>query len=294
MNLDFADFDFSDPHLRVFPKERPVLDHQDIPFFGALPELLQSLRNVTKREILFVRAGAAVPSPEIFSCPVRMDNEKVVGHLVLAPKKTKRRSQNDELAEQLLRSLADFLADTYRWPYVLRDREESAAAQVPLPQLFRSEERFGRTLRELLKTATQLLEGSAAALYLLDETTRTLNLRSIWGLPEERLLDGPRPLNGSMADLEAMLGHAVVLNNTFALESWGTPELFPTCVCIPVASESTIFGTAWFYCDEERDFDSREMGYMEMSASRLAAELERRAVVNELHRLREGLHKTVG
>lgn len=278
------DFDFNDPYLRVFPQPRPLLDHEDVPFFGGLPDLLRSAREYTKREIVFVRAGGTPPGDDIFTVPVRISESQTVGHLLLAPKKNRRRTAADEKAERFLRSLAELLGDAYRWQYAWRAHEESAAANVPLPVIGRSEEKFAQSLREQLKAATQLLDTAAASLYLLDETTRTLKLRSCWGLPEERLLDPPRPLARAMADLEAMLGHAVVLNDEFALESWESPENFPTAVCIPVASNAAIFGTVWFFAADVRDFDAREMGYFEMAAGRLAAELERRAIANELNR----------
>lgn len=301
MSIEFAGYDYADPYLRTFPREQPLLDPRDVPFFAGLPDFLKALHAQLGREIVFLKAGGKVPDPELFSCPVRMDDPrkgtpKVVGHLVLAPKKAKstRRTRTDEKAEQTVCMLAEFLGDAYRWPYAFLAGEEKAACCVPLPRHVVPEEKFGNTLRELLKAAMRLFDGSAAALYLLDEATRTLKLRCVWGLPEERLLEPPRPLHRATADLEAMLGHAVVLNDEFARESWGTPEAFATSICIPVASEATIFGTAWFYIDEEREIDRREMGYLELAAGRLASELERRAAVEEVHRLHTLFRKSAG
>ncbi|HBT76627.1 MAG TPA: hypothetical protein DEB39_06805, partial [Planctomycetaceae bacterium] len=166
MSFEFSDPEYHDPYLRVFPRAKPLLDHQDVPFFAGLPELLQSIRTLTNREVLFVRAGGTMPGNDVFHCPVRMDNRKTVGFLVLAPKTSKRRAAIDAKAERLVRTLADFLGDAYRWTYAVREMEESAASNVPLPEIAQPEEAFGKSLREQLKAAANLLDGAAAALYL--------------------------------------------------------------------------------------------------------------------------------
>lgn len=283
-------FDFSDPYLRIFPRPKPLLDHQDVPFFGGLPELLRSAKELSGREIVFVRAGGKMPEEGLFHCPVRLNEQKTIGFLVLAPKRSKKRTAADEKAERFLHALADFLADAYRWQYAVRQLEDIAATRpISLPHSNEASpftmipiaavatyRRDDQLLRNILKEAARLIGCCAASLHLLNERERTLKLRSCWGLAEERLLDPPRPLNRSMADLEAMLGHAVVINDAFSKESWESPDPFTSSVCVPVASASSIFGTAWFHAEEDRDFDGRELGYLEMVASRIAVELELR------------------
>ena len=115
----------------------------------------------------------------------------------------------------------------------------------------------------------------AAALYLLDEGTTELKLRSCWGLPFDRLTASARPLQGAMADLEAMLGHAVVLNDVETRRVWNVPEDFPAAVCVPVSTPTTLLGTLWVFGNERRDFNDRQTNILEVVAGRLASDLER-------------------
>jgi sigma-B regulation protein RsbU (phosphoserine phosphatase) len=97
----------------------------------------------------------------------------------------------------------------------------------------------------------------------------------MWGLPEERLLAPARPLRGSTADLEALVGHAVVLEDTSVTPNWRCPEDFAAAVCVPVSSPSIPLGTLWVFSDEPRDFSPEQTNLLEIIAGRLAADLER-------------------
>jgi len=88
-------------------------------------------------------------------------------------------------------------------------------------------------------------------------------------------------LRGALADLEAMLGHAVVLEDSAMFQQWNPPEDFPSAACVPVATPTTILGTLWFFCNARRDFNERETGVLEMAAGRLAADLEREILIQE-------------
>ena len=78
-----------------------------------------------------------------------------------------------------------------------------------------------------------------------------------------------------MADLEALLGHAVVLNDEHVIRMWNMPEDFPAAVCVPVSTPTTLLGTLWVFCNEKRDFNDRETNIVEVVAGRLASDLER-------------------
>ena len=85
-----------------------------------------------------------------------------------------------------------------------------------------------------------------------------------------------------MADLEALLGHAVVLNDAKLHGHWKVPEGgFASCVCVPVSSPSMPLGTLWVYCREPRNFTSSETNILEVVAGRLAGDLERSVLVDE-------------
>ena len=155
------------------------------------------------------------------------------------------------------------------------------AAGVPIIVRPGEEKHLAARLQAVLRGGAQAVGCHAAALYLLDESTSHLKLRSSWGLPPERLTDPPRPLQGAMADLEAMLGHAVVLEDTGLVPNWNVPEEFPCAACVPVATAATILGTLWVFCDARRDFNDRETNILEVVAGRLAADLEREMLLRE-------------
>lgn len=128
-------------------------------------------------------------------------------------------------------------------------------------------------LTNAVRGAAEGIGCDAVALYVLDDATTELTMRAMWGLSPARLMDEPRPLHDSLADLEAMCGHAVVLEDELMHEIWRVPEPCESAVCIPVASNATILGTLWFFCNAPRTFDDHTTNLMETVAGGLAAEL---------------------
>jgi transcriptional regulator with GAF, ATPase, and Fis domain len=129
-------------------------------------------------------------------------------------------------------------------------------------------------LAKVLAGATLGLGCNASALYELDDATTELSMRSMVGLSAVRLMDDPRPLRGAIADLEAMCGAAVVLEDDTMNAYWRVPEPCGAAVCVPVATASMVLGTLWFFCDAPREFDDNATNLMEIVAGRLALELE--------------------
>ena len=84
-----------------------------------------------------------------------------------------------------------------------------------------------------------------------------------------------------MADLEALLGHAVVMEEPAMMPYWNPPENFPAAVCVPVSSPTNLLGTLWVFADESRSFDDHQTNILEVIAGRLAAELERETLLRE-------------
>src|SRR5262249_22710654 len=107
------------------------------------------------------------------------------------------------------------------------------------------------------------------------DATTSLKLRAMHNLPRSRFLDAPRQLKGSVADLEALLGHAVVMDDTSLLPHWKCPEEYPSAVCLPVSSPTTPLGTLCVFSKQSRDFTSEQTNLLEIVAGRLAADLER-------------------
>jgi hypothetical protein len=115
----------------------------------------------------------------------------------------------------------------------------------------------------------------------LDDATTQLKLRSHWGLVEGTFLDPPRPLRGARGDLEALAGHAVVIDSKDELNAWDIPDQFSSAVCIPVSTMTMPLGTLWFYSETARDYSDKETNLIEIIAGRIAVELEREVLVRE-------------
>ena len=143
-------------------------------------------------------------------------------------------------------------------------------------------EQLAELLESVLRAGAEACECQAAALYMLDDATTSLKLRSSVGLPVERLLQPPRPLKGAIADLEALLGHAVALERASAFGPWRVPEEFAAALCVPVSSPTIPLGTLWFFSDRPRDFTDRQTNLAELVAGRLAAELERTMLLAQI------------
>jgi hypothetical protein len=185
-------------------------------------------------------------------------------------------------ARELAGALAATMAELVSAQHALRQREAELSVAVPVVSSPAEQEQFAGRLEAVLKSGSVVVGCQAAGLYLLDESTTELKLRAAWGLPRGRLAEPARRLETALADLEAMLGHAVVLEDTHLLRRWNPPEpTFPAAVCVPVASSTTILGTLWFFCAESRDFDERQTNLIELVAGRLAAELERQALLRD-------------
>jgi GAF domain-containing protein len=214
----------------------------------------------------------------IHSVTVPVENGCSPGQLVLLadhPNKT----VNSKTAA-FLESLAHFIGDAYRWQQSVRQQEQE---NVP-PTVLRRNEFRELSLFDILKDSAQLLGYNAAALYRLDSAEKTLRTSSVWGLPEERLLDLPRFLHDSLADVEAILGQVVVLNEDYLFEVWQTPEDFPMAVCVPIISSSAILGTLWLYADKRQDLTEHELGLLEFVAARIAADWELSLLHRDLRR----------
>ena len=181
------------------------------------------------------------------------------------------------LAESVAALVADSLqADNARWRH-----EASLAAAIPVAARPEDPVHLAARLESVLRGGAESIDCQAAGLYLLDAATTELKLRSCWGIPRSRLADPPRPLRGAIADLEALTGHAVVLSEKRLMESWAAPEDYPSALCVPVSSPTTILGTLWMLADSARDFSDQETNLAEIIAGRLAADLEREALLSE-------------
>jgi phosphoserine phosphatase RsbU/P len=163
----------------------------------------------------------------------------------------------------------------------LRSREAELGAEVPVIATRETAARTAERFEAILKAGAESVGCQAAALYLLDSETTSLKMRACWGLPELKLLEAARELAGSLADLEALLGHAVVLSDPSMNRYWHGPEQAGASVCVPVSSPTTPLGTLWIFSDLPRDFNDHQTNLIEVIAGRLAAELERQVLLGD-------------
>jgi GAF domain-containing protein len=177
-------------------------------------------------------------------------------------------------AMKLATSIAGNVALLARTRRALRASEAELAAGVPIYVAVEQAHGLADRLEAILRCGARAVGCTAAGAYLLDEATSCLKLRASWGLPAERLTDPPRRLATQLADLEALLGHAVVVDDSTLPSSWPVPESCRAAVCLPLATETTLLGTAWFFAPQSRSFDDRQTEILELAVGRLAVELE--------------------
>ena len=273
-------------YLKIFKEEPPQPARPEIEDLGSLPEVLKAFREVTGWSLQYISAPEpSYPTDLTWSSPVNPGVGATPGHLRLDPVGSARPASSPEVdrkaAEQLASALWGMVGELAKTRHALWQREAELAAGVPLVPHPDGQKHLAARLEAVLKGGAEAVECQVAALYLLDEATTSLKLRSSWGLPRARLTCPPRPLEGALADLEAMLGHAVVLEDTQLLDKWNSPESFPAAVCVPVATSTTVLGTLWLFSNRKRDFDDRQVNIIEVVAGRLAADLEREMLMRE-------------
>jgi sigma-B regulation protein RsbU (phosphoserine phosphatase) len=189
-----------------------------------------------------------------------------------------------ELAVALAGSIGKLWGELVATRHALTLREGELAGGVPMVVRARDDDAppLGAQLEAVLRAGAQAVGCDAAALYLLDSATTELKLRSSWGLPRRRLTEPARPLRGALADLEALLGHAVVVNDERLHDYWKVPEQgFAACVCVPLISQSMPLGTLWAYSNPWREFSDEQTNILEVVAGRITADLERETLVGE-------------
>jgi serine phosphatase RsbU (regulator of sigma subunit) len=273
-------------HLKLYTEQHPTNVRSSIDAVGCLPDVLRSFQKVTGWSLQYVNGIASKLNDDTTTAiPVNSGQDAPPGHFRLQPGlKTQEENSSSKKAnvaidassvEALAASIADMLGELLQTRHALWRREAELAAGVPLIPHTEEEKHLAARLEAVLKGGAEAVGCAAAALYLLDEGTTELKLRSSWGLPFDRLTAPARPLKGAVADLEAMLGQAVVLNDTKIMEVWNIPEDFSAAVCVPVSTPTTLLGTLWVFSNELHDFSDQQTNILEVVAGRLASDLER-------------------
>jgi serine phosphatase RsbU (regulator of sigma subunit) len=274
-------------HLKVYTEQPPAIHSPGIGDVHSLAGLCQAVERTTGWSLRYAagpapRGGSGSP----WSTPVNPGCGIASGHLKLEPARTAAAIEKTDIAEDSVRQLASAVAgmliELLQTQHVLWQREAELAAGVPLVPASDEANHLAVRLEAVLKGGAAAVGCQAAALYLLDEDTSHLKLRSCWGLSRDRLLDPARPLRGAIADLEALLGNAVVLEDTQRMQPWNVPEEgYAAAACVPISTPTTLLGTFWVFSDTPRDFDDRQTNLLEIVAGRLAADLEREMLLRE-------------
>lgn len=274
----------SQKHLRIFQEKSSKSPTAQPACVGSLPGVLRAFQRTTGHSLRYVPVGGTSESTDTpWSIPVNPDTKTPPGHLALNPLDPL--SRESQVAPPQTRELASaiggMLGELLTAQHALWQREAELAAGVPLASHPDEQQHLAAQLQAVLQAGAQAVGCHAAALFLLDEATTELKLRSCWGLPADRLTAPARPLADALADLEAMLGHAVVLDDPTLLRHFNAPENFPAAACVPISSSTNILGTLWMFCNEQRDFTDQQTNVIELTAGRLASDLERTTLLRE-------------
>ncbi len=261
-------------HLKLYTEQPPKPIRPQIESLGCMPELLRAFQTATGWSMQY--KGPAASHKGLAASAA---SESKISNLQISkspnPKSLSPTPIDRDAAQRLAGSIAEVLDELFDTRDALHRREAELAAGVPLVPHRREEKHLAMRLEAVLRAGVEAVGCDAAALYMLDEATSELKMRSSCGLPFDRLTAPPRPLEGALADLEALLGHAVVLDDSTAMRTWNMPENFPAAVCVPVSTPTTLLGTLWVFANQPRDFNDRETNLLEVIAGRLAADLER-------------------
>jgi hypothetical protein len=184
-------------------------------------------------------------------------------------------------ARQLAESMAEVLQELHDTRTALLEREADLAAGVPITARRDEEAHLAVRLEAILQGGASAIGCQAAAVYMLDEATTELKMRSSWGLPNHCLLEPARPLRGSVADLEALIGHAVVIEDAQLLPHWKVPQSYAAAICVPVSSPTEPLGTLWMFADRVTDFSDAQTNLVEIIAGRVSSELQREILLTE-------------
>ena len=217
----------------------------------------------------------------LWSAPVNPGVGETPGRLMIGPDLVATTRLDWQSGIPLAKGVAALLGELEDTRRALVCREAELAVGVPVVRHPEEGWLLAERLQAVLKTGAQAIDADAAGLYLLDAATTELKLRACWNLPSRRLLDRPRSLKSSIADLEALTGHAVALENELLMESWNVPEVCGAALCVPVSTPSTLLGTLWLFNKQPRDFTDGQTSLAEIIAGRVAADLERDMLLAE-------------
>lgn len=273
-------------HLRlVVEPSHPSATEPAAVRFAGMASLCDAFQQATGWDLRF-EEQAGPETNELWSATIAQPNGKLsrlvvdrpFSHDAAAPSEIDTLLAFDHVRPLAL-AIGSLLGELAETRHTLWKREAELAAGVPV-NAKPDEEHLANRLEAVLQGGVDAVNADAAGLYLLDEATTTLKLRAMHNLPRNKFLEPARPLRGSVADLEALIGHAVVLEDTAKLPQWKCPENYPSAICVPISSPTMPLGTMWIYSRTQRDFSPEQTNLLEIVAGRIAADLEREVLLS--------------
>ncbi|MCY2984232.1 MAG: SpoIIE family protein phosphatase [Planctomycetota bacterium] len=189
-------------------------------------------------------------------------------------------------AQQLLASIERLVARLDIAEETVRRQEAELATGMGVTSHSDRGRETADRLESILESVARSVGAVAGALYMLDDDTSSLKMRACIGLPKSRLSDPARDLPGSLADLEALLGNAVLLTDIEMMPNWPSPEDFASALVVPVGSTTMPHGTMWFWSDKPRSYSATEVEVANLAAGRVMSEIEQSILGHEVHQSR--------
>ncbi len=193
---------------------------------------------------------------------------------------------SEDVAWSLLERIDALVQELNKSQRMIQQQEAQLATALGVSIRQDESEVLASRLAESLHRAAQLTGSDAAALYLLDDTTSELKMRSCWGMPISALSKPPRELRGSLADLEALMGNAVLLENTKLAPEWSCPENYAAAMCVPIGSPTMPHGTLWLWSNHVRDFSSNDIDAAKAAGDKILSDIERSVLADEVLKTR--------
>ncbi len=278
-------------YLRLYTERLPPTAAEDAAYGQWLDQVCQPFfRHAGWRLAIEPQPPASHDPDLLWSAPVDPGVGAALGHISIRRARTEARAyeagrsdgqlSNEAAAAlgEMVQALAKAVLQTRR---ALREREAELAACVPVVPHPNEGAHLAARLEAVLRGGAEALGCQAAAVYMLDAATTALKLRACWGLPAERLLAPARRLAEAIADLEALSGHAVAIEQPASAAAWRLPEAFAAALCVPISTPTVPLGTLWLFCRQPRPFTHKDQQIAEIVAGRLAADLERHAMLVE-------------
>lgn len=194
---------------------------------------------------------------------------------------------SEQAAQELLNNIAALITRLEETERVVWRQEAELAASISLSMKAEDQEDLALKLDRLLEQTASAIGCDAAAVYMLDDATSVLKMRSCIGIPKSRLAQPARPLRGALADLEALLGNAVLIDDIALSPQWQSPEFFGSALVVPIGTAQMPQGTIWFWSERTKTFNSSEIELAKRAASELMSLLERRLLCKEVSNARQ-------